>query len=215
MSLLLPIFWCAAGAVIVTVALTIVARFSPAISRWRLARYQRVVRGHLTAYVVGARDDAPPSPDGHFEQRVPRRDLVALVPSVKGEAAVRSPSTRTGCRSCEGTARGSLSSPTTSCRTRSSSRRRAARSRSAAARPTTTPVIEVSDTGIGIPADEIPRLFTRFYRVSSATQHAISGTGLGLAIVKWIADAHHGAMEVDSSAGAGTTMRLLLPLDAA
>jgi PAS domain S-box-containing protein len=75
-------------------------------------------------------------------------------------------------------------------------------------------VIEVSDTGIGIPVDKIPRLFTRFYRASSATEHAISGTGLGLAIVKWIADAHHGALEVDSRAGVGTTMRLLLPLDA-
>jgi signal transduction histidine kinase len=75
-------------------------------------------------------------------------------------------------------------------------------------------VIEVSDTGIGIPVDEIPRLFTRFYRASSATEHAISGTGLGLAIVKWIADAHHGALEVDSRAGVGTTMRLLLPLAA-
>jgi signal transduction histidine kinase len=75
-------------------------------------------------------------------------------------------------------------------------------------------VIEISDTGIGIPTDEIPRLFTRFYRASSATEHAVSGTGLGLAIVKWIADAHHGAIEVDSSPGAGTTMRLLLPLDA-
>ncbi len=59
------------------------------IRRWRLARYQRVVRDHLTAYVVGARDDPPPSPNGRFEQRVLRRDLVALLPSVKGEAADR------------------------------------------------------------------------------------------------------------------------------
>jgi PAS domain S-box-containing protein len=73
-------------------------------------------------------------------------------------------------------------------------------------------VIEIRDTGIGIPADEIPRLFTRFYRATSATEHAISGTGLGLAIVKSISDAHHGAIEVDSSPGVGTTMRVLLPL---
>jgi PAS domain S-box-containing protein len=73
-------------------------------------------------------------------------------------------------------------------------------------------VIEIRDTGIGIPADEIPRLFARFYRATSAIEHAISGTGLGLAIVKSIADAHHGAIEVDSSPGVGTTMRLLLPL---
>lgn len=89
MSLLLLIFWCAAGAVCVTVALTIFVRFSTAIGRWRLTRYQRAVRDHLTAYVVGARDDAPPAPDGRFEERVLRRDLVALVPSVKGEAAAR------------------------------------------------------------------------------------------------------------------------------
>jgi signal transduction histidine kinase len=74
-------------------------------------------------------------------------------------------------------------------------------------------VIEIRDTGVGIPSDEIPRLFTRFFRATSATEHAISGTGLGLAIVKSIADAHHGAIEVDSSPGVGTTMRLLLPVD--
>jgi PAS domain S-box-containing protein len=73
-------------------------------------------------------------------------------------------------------------------------------------------IIEIRDSGVGIPADEIPRLFTRFYRASSATEHAIPGTGLGLAIVKSIADAHHGAIEVDSSPGVGTTMRLLLPV---
>jgi HEAT repeat protein len=54
-----------------------------------MARYQSFVRDHLTAYVVGARDDPPPPPNGHFEQRVLRRDLVALLPSVKGEAATR------------------------------------------------------------------------------------------------------------------------------
>jgi PAS domain S-box-containing protein len=75
-------------------------------------------------------------------------------------------------------------------------------------------IIEIRDTGIGIPADEIPRLFTRFYRATSATEHAIPGTGLGLAIVKSIADAHHGAVEIDSNPDVGTTMRLLLPLGA-
>jgi hypothetical protein len=89
MSLLLLIFWCAAGAVFVTVGLTIFVRVSTAIARWRVARYQSLVRDHLTAYVVGARDDPPPAPNGRFEQRVLRRDLVALVPSVKGEAATR------------------------------------------------------------------------------------------------------------------------------
>jgi PAS domain S-box-containing protein len=75
-------------------------------------------------------------------------------------------------------------------------------------------VIEIRDSGVGIPADEIPRLFTRFYRATSATEHAIPGTGLGLAIVKSITDAHHGEIEVDSSPGVGTTIRVLLPLTA-
>jgi hypothetical protein len=88
-SLLLLIFWCAAGAVSVTLGVIVVVRVSTAIARWRLARYQNVVRDHLTAFVVGARDDPPPPPDGRFEQRVLRRDLVALLPSVKGEAATR------------------------------------------------------------------------------------------------------------------------------
>ena len=89
MSLLLLVFWCAAGAVCLTVGLTIFVRVSTAIGRWRVARYEHEVRGHLTAYVVGVRDDPPSPPDGRFEQRVLRRDLVALVPSLKGEAAER------------------------------------------------------------------------------------------------------------------------------
>src|SRR5262245_49785766 len=88
-SLLLLIFWCAAGAACVTLGVIIVVRVSTAITRWRVARYQGVVRDHLTAFVVGARDDPPPPPRGRFEQRVLRRDLVALLPSVKGEAATR------------------------------------------------------------------------------------------------------------------------------
>src|SRR6516165_668784 len=89
MSLLLLVFWCAAGAVCLAVGLTIFVRVSTAIGRWRVARYEHEVRGHLTAYVVGVRDDPPSPPDGRFEQRVLRRDLVALVPSLKGEAAER------------------------------------------------------------------------------------------------------------------------------
>jgi PAS domain S-box-containing protein len=74
-------------------------------------------------------------------------------------------------------------------------------------------VVEVSDDGIGIREDEIPQLFTRFFRTDSAMDRSIPGTGLGLAIAKSIADAHHGSIEVDSKPGLGTTMRLLLPLD--
>jgi HEAT repeat protein len=88
-SLLLLTFWFVAGAVCVALGVIIVVRVSTAVARWREARYQGVVRDHLTAFVVGVRDDPPPPPGGRFEQRVLRRDLLALLPSVKGEAATR------------------------------------------------------------------------------------------------------------------------------
>jgi signal transduction histidine kinase len=71
--------------------------------------------------------------------------------------------------------------------------------------------IEVEDSGIGIPAAEIPLLFSRFYRASSATENQIEGTGLGLAISQTIANGHNGRIEVTSEPGHGTTFRLLLP----
>jgi two-component system, OmpR family, sensor kinase len=76
-----------------------------------------------------------------------------------------------------------------------------------------TAVIEVSDRGVGIPADELPRLPERFYRASTAG--AAQGTGLGLAITQEIVDAHGGRMEVDSEVGVGSTFRISLPLDRA
>lgn len=73
-------------------------------------------------------------------------------------------------------------------------------------------LISVSDTGIGIPADEIDRLFARFFRASTATQFAIPGVGLGLTITQAIAAAHHGHVGVASTVGEGTTFILELPL---
>lgn len=73
-------------------------------------------------------------------------------------------------------------------------------------------LISVSDTGIGIPADEIDRLFSRFFRASTATQFAIPGVGLGLTITQAIATAHHGHVRVASTVGEGTTFTLELPL---
>jgi signal transduction histidine kinase len=70
--------------------------------------------------------------------------------------------------------------------------------------------LSVSDTGIGIPADELPRLFGRFFRASSATTNAIPGTGLGLAISQAIAEAHNTTITVQSTMSQGTTFRLLL-----
>ncbi len=72
--------------------------------------------------------------------------------------------------------------------------------------------LSVSDTGIGIPQDEQEQLFTRFFRSSTARQHAIQGTGLGLAIVKSIVEGHGGSIEVDSAPGRGTTVTVELPL---
>ncbi|MFL5952592.1 MAG: ATP-binding protein [Gaiellaceae bacterium] len=73
-------------------------------------------------------------------------------------------------------------------------------------------VIEVADTGIGIPRGEQDRLFQRFFRSSTATEQAIPGTGLGLVISKAIAEAHGGTISVSSEAGEGTCFRVELPL---
>jgi heavy metal sensor kinase len=73
-------------------------------------------------------------------------------------------------------------------------------------------VISVSDTGQGIPAEHIPHIFERFYRVDSSRSHAGGGTGLGLAIVKSIVEAHGGKIEVESEVGKGAIFRIFLPV---
>ncbi|HSS50320.1 MAG TPA: ATP-binding protein [Thermoanaerobaculia bacterium] len=73
-------------------------------------------------------------------------------------------------------------------------------------------VLEVTDTGIGIPPESIPRLFERFYRVDKGRAREEGGTGLGLAIVKHVAQTHGGQVEVESRAGQGSTFRVRLPL---
>lgn len=74
-----------------------------------------------------------------------------------------------------------------------------------------TVVISVSDTGIGIPADELPRLFERFYRGEAAVAEAVPGIGLGLALAHAIAAAHGATIAVSSEVGEGTTFRFSLP----
>jgi two-component system, OmpR family, phosphate regulon sensor histidine kinase PhoR len=73
-------------------------------------------------------------------------------------------------------------------------------------------VIQVSDTGQGIPAGELPRVFERFYRVDKARARQTGGTGLGLAIVRHVAEAHGGAVRVDSELGRGSTFTVTLPV---
>jgi two-component system, OmpR family, sensor kinase len=70
--------------------------------------------------------------------------------------------------------------------------------------------IKVSDTGMGIPPEAAPYVFERFYRVDSARSRAQGGFGLGLSIVKWIAESHHGTVELTSQPGVGSTFTVLL-----
>jgi len=72
-------------------------------------------------------------------------------------------------------------------------------------------VLEVIDTGIGIPPDELDHIFERFYQVDGSTKRQYGGVGLGLALVKEIVDAHGGRISVWSAVGQGSTFRVTLP----
>jgi signal transduction histidine kinase len=73
-------------------------------------------------------------------------------------------------------------------------------------------VLRVTDTGIGIPTKDLPRIFERFYRVDRARSRETGGTGLGLAIVRHVAENHGGMVEVDSELGRGSTFRVRFPV---
>ena len=73
-------------------------------------------------------------------------------------------------------------------------------------------VVEVSDTGIGIPEKELPRLFTEFFRASNAKKQQVAGTGLGLVISKKMITSHEGTIEAQSTFGKGSTFTVTLPL---
>jgi len=73
-------------------------------------------------------------------------------------------------------------------------------------------VIEVTDTGVGIPAEALPLVFERFYRVERDRSSGEGGAGLGLAIVKSICVAHGGRVDVESAVGSGSRFLVTLPL---
>jgi len=73
--------------------------------------------------------------------------------------------------------------------------------------------IAVEDTGPGIPKEDLPRLFERFYRVDKARSRQLGGTGLGLAIVKHLVRSQGGAVRVESELGSGSTFAFTLPVD--
>lgn len=72
-------------------------------------------------------------------------------------------------------------------------------------------IIHVKDNGIGIPKEDLPNIFNRFYRTPLATAHTERGTGLGLAIAKKIADKHKATIHVESTPGEGTSVRVTFP----
>lgn len=73
-------------------------------------------------------------------------------------------------------------------------------------------VLEVSDTGPGIPPEEQTKVFERFYRIDKARARELGGAGLGLAIAKWAVEANGGRIELESEPGRGSTFRIVLPV---
>ncbi|QHS58931.1 response regulator [Chitinophaga agri] len=76
-------------------------------------------------------------------------------------------------------------------------------------------ILRVRDTGVGIPADELPNMFERFHRVKNSKGRTFEGTGIGLSLVKELVLLHQGTITVDSKEGAGSTFTVRIPLGSA
>ena len=72
-------------------------------------------------------------------------------------------------------------------------------------------MLEISDTGIGVPQAELTRIFDEFYRAGNARQVERNGTGLGLSLARQVIELHDGSISVFSTEGSGTTFRVVLP----
>jgi heavy metal sensor kinase len=79
-------------------------------------------------------------------------------------------------------------------------------------RDTERAVLEVIDTGVGMPPDVVPRVFDRFFRADPSRSRATEGVGLGLSLAKWIVDRHHGTIDLISAPGEGSTFRVKFPV---
>jgi heavy metal sensor kinase len=73
-------------------------------------------------------------------------------------------------------------------------------------------VVAITDSGVGIPAEDIPLIFERFYRVDKSRSRVEGGSGLGLAICRYIVEAHRGKIEVESTVGVGSTFSVWIPI---
>lgn len=73
-------------------------------------------------------------------------------------------------------------------------------------------ILEIADTGIGIPRNEIKHLFERFHRVKNANGRSYEGTGIGLSLVKELVKLHHGTIAVESTEGLGSSFKVILPI---
>ena len=73
-------------------------------------------------------------------------------------------------------------------------------------------ILSVIDRGVGIPPDDLPHIFEKFYRVWSTTESGIEGVGLGLVLAKEAAEAHGGKIEVESELGVGSRFIVTLPI---